>query len=68
METIMETNFAPVHREPWNKGKIFGQKAPFKVKDIWTLRVRLQAQDRMRELALFNSESTASCEVAIRSR
>lgn len=50
----METNFAPVHREPWNKGKIVGQKAPFKVKDIWALRVRLQAQDRMRELALFN--------------
>lgn len=25
------------HREPWNKGKIVGQKAPFKVKDIWTI-------------------------------
>jgi site-specific recombinase XerD len=23
------------HREPWNKGKIVGQKAPFKIKDIW---------------------------------
>jgi hypothetical protein len=22
------------HREPWNKGKIVGQKAPFKPKDI----------------------------------
>jgi len=31
-----------VHREPWNKGKIVGQKAPFKLKDIWALRVRLQ--------------------------
>ena len=28
-------------REPWNKGKIVGQKAPFKLKDIWALRVRL---------------------------
>ncbi len=28
-----------VHREPWNKGKTVGQKAPFKVKDIWALRV-----------------------------
>ena len=61
----METNVAPVHREPWNKGKIVGQKAPFKVKDIWALRVRLQAQERIRELALFNLESTASCEAAI---
>src|SRR3982751_763165 len=42
------------HREPWNKGKIVGQKAPFKVKDIWALRVRLQTQDGLRELALFN--------------
>jgi integrase len=50
----METNVSSIHREPWNKGKIVGQKAPFKVKDIWALRVRLQAQDRIRELALFN--------------
>ena len=40
--------------EPWNKGKIVGQKAPFKLKDIWALRVRLQMEGRMRELALFN--------------
>src|SRR5476651_1629222 len=41
-------------REPWNKGKIVGQKAPFKAKDIWALRVRLQIGSRLRELALFN--------------
>jgi hypothetical protein len=43
-----------VHREPWNKGKIVGQKAPFKLKDIWALRVRLQMEGRVRELVLFN--------------
>ena len=43
-----------VRREPWNKGKIIGQKAPFKLKDIWALRVRLQMEGRVRELALFN--------------
>ncbi len=43
-----------IHREPWNKGKIVGQKAPFKVKDIWALRVRLQMEGRVRDLALFN--------------
>ena len=46
------------HREPWNKGKIVGRKAPFKLKDIWALRgalrVRLQMENRVRELALFN--------------
>jgi integrase len=41
-------------REPWNKGKIVGQKAPFKLKEIWALRVRLQMESRIRELALFN--------------
>ncbi len=41
-------------REPWNKNKIVGQKAPFKLKDIWALRVRLQMEGRVRELALFN--------------
>jgi hypothetical protein len=33
------------HREPWNKGKIVGQKAPFKLKDIWALRVRPTARN-----------------------
>ena len=41
-------------REPWNKGKIVGQKAPFKLKDIWAIRVRLQMERRVRELALFD--------------
>ena len=41
-------------REPWNKGKLVGQKAPFKVKDIWAIRVRLQMQHRVRDLALFD--------------
>ena len=50
----MESNANTMHREPWNKGKIVGQKAPFKVKDIWALRVRLQMESRVRELALFN--------------
>src|ERR1700740_325736 len=50
----MESNVNASHREPWNKGKIVGQKAPFKVKDIWALRVRLQMESRVRELALFN--------------
>jgi hypothetical protein len=36
----MEAAGNATHREPWNKGKIVGQKAPFKLKDIWTLRVR----------------------------
>lgn len=44
---------APRH-EPWNKGKLVGQKAPLKLKHIWAIRVRLELADRVRELALFN--------------
>ena len=54
LETIMEFNASAVHREPWNKGRIVGQKAPFKLRDIWALRIRLQMEGRVRELALFN--------------
>ena len=36
----METSGNTVHHEPWNKGKIVGQKAPFKLKDIWALQPR----------------------------
>ena len=50
----MDSNVNAAHREPWNKGKIVGQKAPFKPRDIWALRVRLQMEDRVRDLALFN--------------
>jgi len=41
-------------RPPWNKGKLVGQKAPFKLKEIWAIRIRLQLAGRRRELALFN--------------
>jgi len=50
----MGTAAKATYREPWNKGKIVGQKAPFKLKDIWALRVRFQMENRERELALFN--------------
>jgi integrase len=51
----MELNIkATGRREPWNKGKIVGQKAPLRLKDIWAIRIRLQLAERTRELALFN--------------
>jgi integrase len=42
------------HRVPWNKGKLVGQKAPLRLKEIWAIRIRLQLGERARELALFN--------------
>jgi hypothetical protein len=39
---------------PWNKGKLVGQKAPLRLKEIWAIRIRLQLARNTRELALFN--------------
>ncbi|VTU21406.1 site-specific tyrosine recombinase XerC [Variovorax sp. PBL-H6] len=41
-------------RAPWNKDKLVGQKRPFKLKEIWAVRTRLQLSCRTRDLALFN--------------
>ena len=49
----MEHCTTAIH-EPWNKGKLVGQKAPLKLKEIWAIRVRLQLANCRRELALFN--------------
>ena len=45
---------ASAQRPPWNKGKLVGQKAPLKQREIWAIRIRLQLAERTRELALFN--------------
>jgi hypothetical protein len=37
-----EPSLTALHREPWNKGKLVGQKAPLKRRDTWAIRVRLQ--------------------------
>ena len=39
---------------PWNKGKLIGQKAPLKLKEIWAIRIRIQMKENVRNLALFN--------------
>src|SRR6516164_1965111 len=41
-------------RDPWNKGRLIGQKRPLKPKDVWSIRVRLQVERQARNLALFN--------------
>lgn len=43
-----------LRRAPWNKGKIVGQKAPLKLREILAIRVRLQLRRNLRDLALFN--------------
>src|SRR5664279_3458033 len=50
----MDTSTFTTARQPWNKGKLVGQKTPFKLKEIWAIRIRLQLRSRTRDLALFN--------------
>ena len=47
-------NFVGFAKAPWDKGRLIGQKRPLKPKDVWAIRVRLQLEDRKRDLALFN--------------
>ena len=56
METSVQTQSQSSTRPrvSWNKGKLIGQKAPLKLKEIYAIRVRLQIEKRVRELALFN--------------
>ena len=43
-----------INSRSWNKGKLLGQKAPLKLKEIWAIRIRLQLNNRIRDLAMFN--------------
>ncbi len=48
------TNQKPQYCIPKNERKLRGQKAPFKLKDIYAIRIHLQLKKKIRELALFN--------------
>jgi integrase len=41
-------------RVPWNKGKLTGTKPPLRSKHVWSIRTKLQIEDRARDLAMFN--------------
>jgi hypothetical protein len=65
MDQVIPTT--PHHHAPWNKGKLVGQKAPLKLKEIWAIRIRLQLAERIRELAMFNlavDSKLRSCDLA----
>lgn len=39
---------------PWNKGKLISQKPPLKLREIWSIRIRLEVDNKIRNLTLFN--------------
>lgn len=38
----------------WNKDKRVGQKKAFKLEEIWRIRIRLEIENKLEQLALFN--------------
>jgi hypothetical protein len=51
---VIHSNQTHTNRIPWNRGKLVGQKLPLKLRDIWSIRIRLQLANKTRDLALFN--------------
>ena len=39
---------------PWNKGRFVGPKPPLKPKQVWAIRLHLQREERLRDLAMFD--------------
>ena len=54
MEIQAQTMASMPRREPWNKGKLIGQKPPLRPKHVSSIRTRLQMEGRRRDLAMFN--------------
>jgi len=44
----------PQKHIPWNKGKLVGQKPPLKLQEVWSIRIHLDLNNRLRDLAMFN--------------
>lgn len=56
MTTAQSENLAPTARPatPWNKGAFVGPKPPLQPKQVWSIRLSLQREERIRDLALFD--------------
>jgi integrase len=39
---------------PWNKGRFIGPKPPLRPKQVWAIRLHLQREERLRDLAMFD--------------
>ena len=46
MEIQAQTMASTRQREPWNKGKLIGQKPPLRPKHVWSIRTGLQMDGR----------------------
>ena len=54
MEAELAHETAAATKVPWNKGKMIGSKPPLRIKNVWSIRTKLQVEGRLRDLAMFN--------------
>jgi hypothetical protein len=54
MRLLTYNPISPAHPGPWNKGKFVGPKPPFKLQEIWAVRIRLDLEHCIRDLVMFN--------------
>ena len=54
MEAQLTQEAAAATKVPWNKGKMIGSKPPLRIKNVWSIRTKLQVAGRLRDLAMFN--------------
>ncbi len=68
MDTVQNIDAVPATRRPWNKDKLVGPKPPLQPKHVWAIRTRLQMQQKVRDLVLFNlaiDSKLRGCDVVI---
>lgn len=54
MQDPMAGSNPSCRRVLWNKGKLTGAKPPLRPKHVWSIRSKLQLENRVRDLAIFN--------------
>jgi hypothetical protein len=54
MRNLESTCDQTARRPPWNRGKLIGAKPPLLLKHVWSIRSKLRADGRIRDLAMFN--------------
>ncbi len=54
LEVASPKPHTPSKTLPWNHGRLIGQKPPLKLREVWAIHIRLQIQERLRDLAMFN--------------
>ena len=68
MNNPENTNATVLNREPWNKGKLIGQKAPLRPKHVWSILTKLHIDERMHDPAMFNlaiDSKLRGCDVVV---